>query len=303
MSSPSAGRPPPTVSIGMPLFNAGRCLQEAVESILGQTFADFELIISDNASTDATPSICERFAAADPRVRYARNERNLGAAWNFNAVFTRSSGRYFKWAAGDDACHPTFLERCVAVLDRQPEVVIAYPRTQVIDEDGSPLDVGRDTLRLGSPDVCDRFADTLSPLRYTNYPFYGLIRREALERSRLMIDYLAADRCLLAELSLYGRFQEIDETLFRRRKYHRGRATGQEITYNRGGKPVKYFFPTWRVFLEHHRSVFRASLPVGVKAALVGTIWRWAVSNRLAYRYDITRNVRVLLGRPKVRSP
>jgi glycosyltransferase involved in cell wall biosynthesis len=290
------------VSVGMPLYNAERFVRGAVDSILSQTFTDFELIISDNASTDATAAICEAYAAEDPRVRFVRNQRNLGAAQNFNAVFALSSGRYFKWAAADDTCHPTFLERCVEVLGRHPEVVIAYPRTQVIDDEGGTLEVGRDTLRLDSPDIRDRFADVLSPLRYTNYPFYGLIRRGALQRTRLMVEYLAADRCLLAELSLFGRFEEIGETLFCRRKSRNGRdGAGKELAYNRGGKPVKYLFPAWRVLLEHHRSVIRSPLPMRMKSELIGIIWRWATANRVAYRYDITRNLHTLFGKRTAR--
>ena len=291
----------PMVSIGMPLYNAERFAREAIDSILSQTFTDFELIMSDNASTDATATICQAYAVEDPRVCFVRNQRNLGAARNFNAVFALSSGPYFKWAAADDMCYPTFLERCVEVLERHPDAVIAYPRTQVIDDEGTPLEVGRDTLRLDSADVRDRFTDTLSPLRYTNYPFYGLIRRGALERTRLMVEYLAADRCLLAELSLSGRFVEIDETLFCRRTPRGNRAgTGQELSYNRGGKPIKYFFPTWHIFLEHHRSVIRSPLPLKMKSELVGILWRWAVANRGAYRYDITRNLRSLFGKRTV---
>jgi len=157
------------------------------------------------------------------------------------------------------------------------------------------LDVGRDTLRLDSADVRHRFADTLSPLRYANYPFYGLIRRSALEQTHLLTEYLAADRCLLAELSLLGRFSEIDETLFRRRKCGRGRAgAGREIAYNRGGKAAKYYFPAWRVLLEHHRSVIRSPLPLKTKSELAGLIWRWAMDHRVAYRYYITSNLRTL---------
>ncbi|NNG16471.1 MAG: glycosyltransferase family 2 protein [Gemmatimonadales bacterium] len=292
------GQSPPAVSIGMPLYNAERYLRETLNAILGQTFSDFELIISDNASTDATAAICQEYTAGDGRIRYVQNHRNLGAARNFNRVFELSTGKYFKWAAADDVCLPAFLERCVRVLESDADVVIAYPRTQVIDEDGTAVTMARDELRLDSTDVRARFADLLSPMRYTNYPFYGVMVRSALQRTRLMIPYRAADRCLLAELGLHGRFREIDEVLFYRRKA-RGSARGleREVEYNTGHVGKRFYFQNWRICWEHHRSVGRSKLPTPVKLDLYRSLWRWAFQNRSRYRYDIARNLKILLKR------
>ena len=99
----------PRVSIGLPVYNGENFLEFALDSILGQTFQDFELIISDNASTDATESICRRYAAKDSRIRYYRNPNNQGAAQNYNRVFALARGEYFKWAAHDDVCKPNYL--------------------------------------------------------------------------------------------------------------------------------------------------------------------------------------------------
>src|SRR5690242_8068616 len=87
------------VTIGMPVWNGERFISQAIESLLAQTYGDFELLISDNASTDATADICHAYASRDRRIRYLRQQRNLGANANYNAVFGQSSGRYFKWAA------------------------------------------------------------------------------------------------------------------------------------------------------------------------------------------------------------
>src|SRR5438128_3187989 len=110
----------PSVSLGLPVFNGEAFLVQVLESILAQTYGDFELIISDNASTDATPDICRVYAARDPRIRYVRNATNVGAARNFNRVFQLSTGEYYKLANADDVCAPTLVERCVAVLDTHP---------------------------------------------------------------------------------------------------------------------------------------------------------------------------------------
>ncbi|MER3486233.1 MAG: hypothetical protein C4345_09945 [Chloroflexota bacterium] len=127
----------PRVSIGLPVYNRQQYVGEAIESILAQTFADFELIISDNASTDATGVICQEYARKDARVRYYRNAINIGAAKNFNRVFHLSSGEYFKWMASDDICAPTFIERCVEALDGDTGAVLAYSRARCIDEHGA----------------------------------------------------------------------------------------------------------------------------------------------------------------------
>jgi glycosyltransferase involved in cell wall biosynthesis len=127
---------PPKVSVGMPVFNGDRFIAETIDSILAQTFGDFELIISDNASTDGTEKICRQYADDDGRIRYVRNRENLGAAYNYNQTFHLSSGDYFKWACHDDLLRPEFLERCVEVLDRDPSAVLVYTDWAPIDETG-----------------------------------------------------------------------------------------------------------------------------------------------------------------------
>jgi len=126
----------PRVSIGVPVYNGESYLACALDSMLGQTYGDFELIISDNASTDRTPEICRQYAARDPRVRYLREEQNRGLAWNFNRVVEVSRGDYFKWAAYDDVCAPSFLARTVEVLDNDPHVILATSVAALIDAQG-----------------------------------------------------------------------------------------------------------------------------------------------------------------------
>src|ERR1043165_2318071 len=122
----------PRVSVGMPVYNGERFLRQAVESILGQTFRDFELIISDNGSTDATQQLCEEFAAADSRVRYIRHDKNRGAIFNWAHVVDAARAPYFKWASANDISAPRLLELCVQCLDTQPAVVVAYGPTENI---------------------------------------------------------------------------------------------------------------------------------------------------------------------------
>src|ERR1700736_6211403 len=122
------------LSVGLPVYNGENFLNVAVDSVLGQDFEDFELIISDNASQDGTAALCKEYAARDKRVRYYRSDVNNGGAWNYNRVFELAEGQYFKWQAHDDVCLPGFFRRCVEVFDHAPPtVVVVSPRTQVID--------------------------------------------------------------------------------------------------------------------------------------------------------------------------
>jgi Glycosyltransferases involved in cell wall biogenesis len=148
----------PKVSIGLPVFNGEKYLREAIDSILAQTFTDFELIISDNASTDRTEEICKEYEAKDPRVRYYRNELNLGAAPNYNRLVELSRGEYFKWACHDDLCAPEFLEKCVEILEQNSPIILCYTRTLIIDENGKPiLDDFGDDLNLQMPKPHERY--------------------------------------------------------------------------------------------------------------------------------------------------
>jgi glycosyltransferase involved in cell wall biosynthesis len=223
----------PSVSVGLPVFNGADYVAEAIASILGQTYRDFELLIQDNASTDGTESICREFARKDHRVNYVRNPQNVGAIPNFNLVFERARGRYFKWAAHDDVCAPTFLERCVAVLDAEPTVVLCSGQTQLINDDGSPVTRhpvhGYYVTRHGAPvGVIDpehraeggapvkRFWDILVRTMRT-FEIFGLIRSDVLRRTGLHANYYGSDKVLLAEISLYGRFRLLPDVLLYRR--------------------------------------------------------------------------------------
>src|SRR5260370_2197817 len=125
------------VSIGLFVYKGERCVEEWLHSIVSQTFADFELIISDNASTDQTGEIAQAYAKRDDRIRYYRNEKNMGAGWNARRVYELATGKYFKWAAADDLLEPDLMRRCVEILESDPDCVVAYARTKQIDENGT----------------------------------------------------------------------------------------------------------------------------------------------------------------------
>jgi glycosyltransferase involved in cell wall biosynthesis len=204
----------------MPVYNGERFLAETLDSLLAQTFGDFEVVISDNASTDATRSICLDYAARDNRIRYFRNASNIGAIKNYNRVFELSSGEYFKWAAADDLIAPTFLESCVAALDRDETAVVAYPDLEIIDEAGRMLRSygGSNQAAAWSQDPASRFrrfVREMSTDRSSEVAiyFFGLIRTSALLETRLYGTYMGAEYNLIAELVLLGRFTRVPAPL------------------------------------------------------------------------------------------
>ena len=225
----------PKVSIGLPVYNGEAYIQNAIDSILFQSFTDFELIISDNASTDETGKICREYADKDLRVRYYSVEQNRGMAWNFNRVFKLSSGQYFKWAAHDDICSPNFLSDLVAVLEDNEEVVLCFPKSS--RNINSAGEVVEDWFITEYGLISDR-ASQLPSGRFKHIlfssiwclEFYGLFRTSALrriyllQRSEIYGHFGGSDKVLLARLSLLGQFYSIDKDLFYRR-FHPNQTT------------------------------------------------------------------------------
>ena len=216
--------PAPKISIGLPVYNGDNYLRSALESILRQDYNDFELILSDNASTDSTQAICREYAAKDPRIRYYRNEANIGASANFNCLVKLARGEYFKWAAHDDVHLQGFLRRCVEVIEHAPAtVMLVTPRAEVIDENGAflfKLDERLDT-RCEKPH--QRVGDVLRSILWATAQF-GLFRTAALKKTHLIQPFTATDYVLLVEIALMGEIWELPETLFQR-KLHPGIST------------------------------------------------------------------------------
>lgn len=215
----------PRVTIGMPVFNEGRYLAEAIESLLRQDFEDFELLIRDNASGDDTGTICKAYAARDRRVSYQRNDVNLGAQQSFNQLVHDSHGRYFFLACGHDLWHPAFISRCLSALENDPNAVLSYPMTVWIAKEGH--EIATDTRLMDIRSLTAPFR----PLRQFNlvlwdchnsHAIHGLIRTELLRRTRLARPTIGPDIILLAELSLLGAFAQIPEPFFyvRRMREH-----------------------------------------------------------------------------------
>ncbi len=207
----------------MPVRNGENYLCNALSDIQRQTFPDFELLISDNGSDDATESISREVARSDPRVTYVRQPENLGAAANYNFVFHNTSAPLFRWASHDDGCAPNHLERCVDAYDELPrDTSLVYPRTTLIDANGDETGTFQDNLNLPWPSPRRRLVHFTLNWQLCN-AIMGVMRREAAERTRLIDTFVSSDVVTLAELALQGPMIELPEPLFHRR-IHAGSA-------------------------------------------------------------------------------
>jgi glycosyltransferase involved in cell wall biosynthesis len=270
----------PLLTVGLPTYNGSRYLPATLESLAAQEFDDFELVISDNGSTDETEAICREHAACHPRVRYERVPENRGAAWNYNHVLASATGRYFKWAADDDICEPTFLRRCVEELEREPKAVLAYPRTLLIDADGEPLGPLDDSdLDLRHDDPVDRLAQLLRH-RIEWHPVFGVIRTDALRRTRGIGAFILADAALLAELALEGRFHQLPDQSFLRR-YHDQRSIAANPSFEahaawyQPDRPARSVWPQARLVRELLVRVAAAPLPARDRTRAAAAVVRW----------------------------
>lgn len=282
----------PLVSVGLPVYNGAEYLDGCLESLLAQTYPHFELIISDNASTDETARICERYAARDSRIRYYRADYNRGAGWNHLHVRELARGEFFKWCGVDDLIAPRFLECCVEALLRSPDAVLAYPMSVVIDEAGTTIeDRTTDRLDLEGPDPAIRFRTLLKPWALRHNPFYGVMRSASLATVRPIGTFFANDRSLLAELALRGPFVRVEEHLMYRRQ-HAYRPAEVEAQFFNPDRARRYWAREWRMLREHVFSVLRAPGGVRAKLRLLGVTGTWALEQRM----DLMREVRGLAG-------
>jgi len=278
----------PRLTIGLPVYNGERHLAESIESILSQSFGDFVLLVGDNASTDGTPDIVQRYAALDARVRLHRQDTNTGLVANHNRLFAMADTPLFKWAAADDAMEPTCIERCVAELDAHPEVVLAYARTVFVDCDGAVLDKRDPGWDLREPDPAARLHRVVMGGHWMN-SLLGVARTAALRRASLFPNFPDGDFILLGELALLGPGHEVPEMLYRRR-LHRDAPNQQadrlvERLRYLAGDSRRIGPPTLTRYRAHLRTIREASLPPRRKLGLVMDVARalWWRRGRIAF--------------------
>ena len=291
IGSDKGGGDGPLVSIGVPVYNGEKFLAASLDSILAQTYSNFELVIGDNASTDGTETICKAYAARDSRIQYLRNPSNLGAAENYNLVFHKAHGDFFKWAAHDDLIRPAFLSECVKVLRANHAAVLAFPETVLIDEDGGVLELYPNHLHLTSASAAERFRQCISRPATMCTPVFGLWRRGALGASVLIGKYPHSDQVLLAQLSMVGGFHEVSQPLMLRRIHPQAsrQANTNERAVNAwfGASHGLVLPPTLNLTLQYLKCVLGSNMRVGDKLSCFGFTLRRFLRSRKQLKREV----------------
>ncbi len=297
----------PRLSIGIPVYNGEKHLATALDSLLAQTFNDFEVVISDNDSKDRTLEICQDYAAQDKRIKILCNETNLGAAPNFNTTFRHSRGLFFKWMAHDDIIAPSYLERCMGAFDSSPPTtVLVFPRRRYISHDGTPID-GEPYLvgRSGSGKFNGISFERLLATCGSRYPIFvfGVMRSESVRRTRLIGSYPSADLVFVAELRLLGEFLEITEPLYFQRLHDdspevRARMTkrGDAIWFDSKNQGRRVY-PECRLLVEQIRAILDSEGTPQLKAKRFFALPGFLVARALQKLYRIRNWQRKMLWR------
>ena len=272
------------LAVGMPVYNGENYIE--LESLLSQTFTDFELHICDNASTDRTPDICRSFAQRDSRVHYHRQPANLGGARNWNSAFACADTELFKWMAHDDVLEPRFLECCVAGLDADPSIDICHSATVRICPRGERICPYPAEESLTSTDPVVRFRHMI----FQDYfmAIWGVMRSSLIRKTRMQQGFSGADRCWMTELMLFGRTGYIDEPLCLIRDhpdcYSRSRLS--DAARRDWFDPCSKTSPAlqgWVKYRDYMKCIRRAPLTTTQRLACAGEIISWA-SLRTAQR-------------------
>jgi glycosyltransferase involved in cell wall biosynthesis len=283
----------PSVSVCLPVYNGERYVAEAIQSVLGQTFSDLELVISDNASTDRTGVLCREVAAGDSRVRYFCEESNRGLAWNFNRACELATGRYLVWIGHDDVMAPDYISRCVEELEKHSDVLLCFSNSHYIDGDGNVVQRVDLENTGAAATASERFQRILFDPRCD--PICGVIKVEFLRQTRLHPGYADSDRVLLAELGFRGHFRKIDEYLFSRRM-HCNQATAtfdrwERTTIFDPRKSGKVICPWWRELYDFCGAIQRAPLSFRERLRAYKRLYWWVLIHKPFFYRDLQRSL------------
>jgi glycosyltransferase involved in cell wall biosynthesis len=280
----------PTISVGMPAYNAAKTIRASIESILAQTCGDFELIVSDNASTDETAEVVGALARQDSRIRYIRQHENIGANPNYSAVVRAARGRYFKWASSSDWFAPTFLERCLAALEADEGVVVAAPRTRLFAGDLAAATDYADDIELIDATPLERLRRLTHDLRLNN-AMNGLIRMSALQRTRLIDRYYQADEVLVGHLALLGKIVRIEAPLYyRRMELETATALQDKTAWRKHHYPkvtARVLFQVWKRYAGWLNAVMATPMPVTERVRVLTYLLRMCNWERSGFVHDV----------------
>lgn len=265
MTGPAA---PPKVVALVPAWRAAAFIGPTLDGLAAQTWPCLEIVISDDASPDATAAICERYAQRDGRFRVIRQPRNLGWTGNVNALLAQARGDYLLFAFHDDILAPEYVARCVAALEASPRAIIAFSDLTLVNQDGSreersyPLLQGVGDRRLRAQLVARRRGSWWIPNRGV---FRASAAREIGGLRRHLAGEFGADWPWLLHMSLLGEFIRIPENLCT--KIYTQQSLSRTWRDGVG--------PTNAVALSALREVTRARVPARIKLAIGGELVRF----------------------------
>jgi len=205
----------PLVSIGVPLYNEAKYLKQTLESLVAQDYPNIEIIISDNASSDNTGEICQKFVEHYSHIKYHRFDKNYGSITNFLYTAENSYGKYFMFAAGHDLWHPSFISKAVRIMENDDEIALCYARATRIDSCGNTLQLAKNTMDLRGMPAHKRLEHLVNNISGAD-PIYGLIRASYMHYLKAFSSnpVWGADQVLLARFTLLGTIAHIPEVLF-----------------------------------------------------------------------------------------
>jgi glycosyltransferase involved in cell wall biosynthesis len=257
----------PMLTIGVPVYNDQRYIRGALMDILSQEFSDFELIISDNCSTDGTSAICKEVAASDPRVKYVRQPRNIGAPGNFLYLRAIGRGKYFCWVGSDDRYRPDYFSKLVAALEQNDHAVSAFSNYHEIDEEGRRI----------SDTICLNYSSNAPTVRVLKFWLdgrrrrdvwiYGVHRMSALRKIRQFRRHWFrrseghdSSYVMLTQLLASGPYLHLDDDLHERRLHKSiGRHSYSTMGFNKYWFPVALIYAKFYVIIESTIAAYRGS--------------------------------------------
>lgn len=289
----------PPVSVGLPVHNGEAYLQAAIDSLLAQDMSDLELVVADNASTDGTEEICREAMRRDSRIAYHPSDRNRGAAWNFSRLLDLTGGRYFRWATHDDACHPTYLRRCVEVLEERADVSLCFSRSLLIDPQGRTIGIDPIPNPAGHGRAGARARSFLLHRHFPSAAPFGLMRRAQAEQTDLIRPYKGSDRTFLLQLALQGSFHEMPEALYLHRR-HSDRSVAlpraERLAWWDGGSYGRELSPRWRLLRGYAEAAASAPVPTSTRAETICYLVPWAARNVSPLARELGRRVEARTG-------
>lgn len=299
VASPSAHRPP-RVTIGLPVYNGAETIESAIRPLLAQTFTDFELLISDNASTDQTQAVVERLARQDGRIRYVRHAANIGANGNYSFVAREARGEFLKWCSASDWVAPTFLEECVATLDAHPEAILAAPRTRLWTGTPTNFEPCKGDVAILGETPFERLKEMTIRL-HRNNAFNGLIRLSALRQTRLVEPYMSADMILMGHLAMLGKFVLLDSALYYRRNEVSTSTSlqtlAERLKHHYPRASARMLFQHWKQQLGWFRAGWSAPMGLGDRLQVFGYLARRFWGERIELKDDLRVALRYVRGR------